>query len=117
MTKNEMQLFKQLFGKYCNQEIQKNRCVADGCITCPVNHAYEEIFSQFMGCELTEDKAEPEKPLTIFELRQMNGETVYCLDINEDVKVLAYKTGFIRITTDKEIHNVTGLTLYRHRPS
>ena len=116
MTTSEMKLFNQLFGKYCSQEIQKGHCVADGCIVCPVNRAYEEIFSQAMGCEPPEYEDVPEAPLTICELRQMNGETVYCLDMNEDVKVVAHKKGFIRIANDKITHDITGLTLYRNRP-
>ena len=42
---------------------------------------------------------------------------VFCLDMNEEVRVVARKKGFIQVTNDKEIHLITGLTLYRHRPS
>ncbi len=117
MTPSEMKLFNQLFGKYCNREIQKGHCVADGCIVCPINRAHEEIFTSSMGYEPAEDEKEVENPLTIYELRQINGETVYCLDMNEEVRVVARKKGFIQVTNDKEIHRITGLTLYRHRPS
>lgn len=55
-------------------------------------------------------------PLTLVELRQMNGQTVYCLDLNEDVEVIAYKKGPIRVTDDKTIYCATGLTLYRKKP-
>lgn len=47
----------------------------------------------------------------------MNGEWVFCLEMNEEVKVVAYKKGFIRVTNDKEIHHINGLTLYRRRPN
>lgn len=56
-------------------------------------------------------------PLTAQELRKMDGKTVYCLEMNEDVQVVAYKKGFIHITTDRERHRATGLTLYRQRPA
>lgn len=62
-------------------------------------------------------KQDAEIPLTTQELRKMDGEQVFCLDMNEDVRVVARKKGFIQITNDKEIHRIVGLTLYRHRPS
>ena len=43
----------------------------------------------------------------------MDGEQVFCLDMNEEVRVVARKKGFIQVTNDKEIHLITGLTLYR----
>lgn len=58
-----------------------------------------------------------ELPLTTQELRKMNGEWVFCLEMNEEVKVVAYKKGFIRVTNDKESHHINGLTLYRRRPN
>ena len=58
-----------------------------------------------------------ELPLTTQELRKMNGEWVFCLEMNEKVKVVAYKKGFIRVTNDKESHHINGLTLYRRRPN
>ena len=56
-------------------------------------------------------------PLTPQELRKMNGERVFCLEMNEEVQVVAYKKGFIRVTNDKENLPIYGLTLYHHRPS
>lgn len=47
----------------------------------------------------------------------MNGEWVFCLEMNEEVKVVAYKKGFIRVTNDKESHHINSLTLYRRRPN
>ena len=64
-----------------------------------------------------ENKFAAEVPLTTQELRKMDGEQVFCLDMNEEVRVVARKKGFIQVTNDKEIHLITGLTLYRHRPS
>ena len=51
------------------------------------------------------------------ELRKMNGTQVFCLELNEEVRVAAPRKGFIRVTSDKENVPVTGLTLYRRRPS
>lgn len=56
-------------------------------------------------------------PLTLIELRQMNGETVYCLDLNEDVRVIAYKKGLIQIADERANYCVTGLTIYRKKPA
>lgn len=69
------------------------------------------------GLSQPEGKTTAELPLTTQELRKMNGEWVFCLEMNEEVKVVAYKKGFIRVTTDKESHHINGLTLYRRRPS
>lgn len=55
-------------------------------------------------------------PLTLVDLRQMDGQTVYCLDLNEDVRVIAYKKGLIQITDERANYCVTGLTLYRTNP-
>ena len=55
-------------------------------------------------------------PLTLIDLRRMNGQTVYCLDLNEDVRVIAYKKGLIRVTDGQINYCVTGLTIYRKKP-
>lgn len=55
-------------------------------------------------------------PLTLIDLRRMNGQTVYCLDLNEDVRVIAYKKGLIRVTDGQTNYCVTGLTIYRKKP-
>ncbi len=60
---------------------------------------------------------DPELPLTTQELRKMDGERVYCLELNEEVRVSARKTGFIKVMDDKENYPSIGLTLYRRRPS
>ena len=68
------------------------------------------------GLSWPEGKNAAELPLTTQELRKMNGEWVFCLEMNEEVKVVAYNKGFIRVTNDKESHPINGLTLYRRRP-
>ena len=47
MTEQEKQTFRELFSKYCRQEINKGHCDADVCEWCPVNKAYDEIFYRF----------------------------------------------------------------------
>ena len=69
------------------------------------------------GLSWPEGKNAAELPLTAQELRKMNGERVFCLEMNEEVQVTAYKKGFIRVTNGKESHLINGLTLYRRRPS
>lgn len=34
MNKQEMQAFRELFSKYCRQEINKGHCESDGCEFC-----------------------------------------------------------------------------------
>ena len=46
MNKQEMQAFRELFSKYCRQEINKGHCESDGCEFCSVNSAYDEIFNR-----------------------------------------------------------------------
>lgn len=46
----------------------------------------------------------------------MNGQTVYCLDLNEDVRVIAYQKGLIQVTDERANYCVTGLTIYRTKP-
>lgn len=55
-------------------------------------------------------------PLTLVDLRQMNGQTVYCLDLNEDVRVIAYQKGLIQVSDERANYCVTGLTIYRTKP-
>ena len=43
MNKQEMQAFRELFSKYCRQEINKGHCESDGCEFCSVNSAYDEM--------------------------------------------------------------------------
>ena len=69
------------------------------------------------GNPLSGNEYDAEFPLTTQELRGMNGEQVFCLEMNEEVRVSAPRKGFIKVTNDKEVHPVIGLTLYRHRPS
>lgn len=51
MTEQDMKTFKELFGKYCHQEVKNGHCEPDGCEFCPVNKAYEEIFERFVDSE------------------------------------------------------------------
>lgn len=44
MNKQEMQAFRELFSKYCRQEINKGHCESDGCEFCSVNSAYGEFI-------------------------------------------------------------------------
>lgn len=43
MNKQEMQAFRELFSKYCRQEINKGHCESDGCEFCSVNSAYDDM--------------------------------------------------------------------------
>lgn len=62
----------------------------------------------------------PQQPLTMAELRKMNGETVYCLELNTMVRVSARKTGWITIhyplPGEYDCCKALGLTLYRTQP-
>lgn len=87
-----------------------------------VEQAFESGYQTAMqmlmaGLSLPEGKRDDGLPLTPQELRKMDGEHVFCLEMNEEVKVVAYKKGFIRVTNDKENVPIHGLTLYRRRPS
>ena len=64
-----------------------------------------------------EEQTHLELPLTIQELRNMNGETVYCLEMNDEVQVIARKRGSIKITTERETLRADGLTLFRKKPA
>lgn len=68
--------------------------------------------------QMQEEKAQ--QPLTMAELRNMNGETVYCLELNTEVRVSARKTGWITIhyplPSENDCCKALGLTLYRTRP-
>lgn len=51
MTNEEKQTFKELFSKYCRQEMNKGHCTGDTCEWCPINKAYDEIFYLFADDE------------------------------------------------------------------
>lgn len=59
-------------------------------------------------------------PITMAELRQMNGETVYCLELNTNVKISAPNVGLIYVTYNipgkYDTLKAIGLTLYRRKP-
>ena len=95
---------------------------AGECSSIVAEQAFESGFQTAVqmlvaGLIPPENKFAAEVPLTTQEIRKMDGEQVFCLDMNEEVRVVARKKGFIQVTNDKEIHRITGLTLYRHRPS
>ena len=70
--------------------------------------------------EKKEQQPQPQQPLTMAELRKMNGETVYCLELNTMVRVSARKTGWITIhyplPGEYDCCKALGLTLYRTQP-
>lgn len=55
LTPEEKAKFKELFSKYCRQEINKGHCIGDTCEWCPINKAYDEIFYLFNDDEEEED--------------------------------------------------------------
>lgn len=67
-----------------------------------------------------EEREKQPQPLTMAELRNMNGETVYCLELNIEMMVLAEEFGWITVTPDRPLaydrYKAHGLTLYRTRP-
>lgn len=69
---------------------------------------------------LREKEGREKEPLTMAELRRMNGETVYCLEYNVDVKIRARKYGLIHVSYkfpgEYGECKALGLTFYRTRP-
>lgn len=51
MSKEEMQMFRNLFNKYCKQEISIGHCETGSCDSCSINNAYDEIFNYFADQE------------------------------------------------------------------
>lgn len=78
-----------------------------------------EAYSMAIDALRMQEEKE-QQPLTMAELRNMNGETVYCLELNIDVKILARKHGFISVRYQFPGEygecKAMGLTLYRTRP-
>lgn len=93
---------------------ERSSIVAEQAFESGYQTALQMLAAGLISSEMQES---PELPLTMTELRKMDGEQVFCLDMNEEVRVMARKKGFIQVTNDKEVHRITGLTLYRHRPS
>ena len=60
------------------------------------------------------------QPLTMAELRKMDGETVYCLELNAEVTVRSKRYNFVEIYYKfpglTGTHTAHGLTLYRNTP-
>lgn len=82
-----------------------------------LNHCIDSVMT------FREPKAEHycnPQPLTMAELRNMNGETVYCEDVNADVKIHAYEVGLIFVRYKDHFEDVLfkakDVTLYRHKP-
>ena len=55
-------------------------------------------------------------PLGLEELRKMDGQKVYCLDLNTEVTVSAAKTGLIYVSNLNYVLKASDVTLYRKRP-
>ena len=43
MTNAEMKEFKKMFGRYCQDQINKGNCTEDTCEWCPIQAAYNEV--------------------------------------------------------------------------
>ena len=73
-----------------------------------------------MAIAAIKDQEHADQPLTIPELREMNGATVYCLELNAEVTVQASRYGFIDIEYKLPgtfgTHSAHELTLYRNTP-
>lgn len=76
------------------------------------------------GIDALQEKAEREaqpQPLTMAELRSMDGKAVYCLELNTEVRVATRRTGWITVhwplPNEKECCKANGLTLYRRNPN
>ena len=69
---------------------------------------------------LEEKDQQVNQPLGMADLRNMDNMSVYCLELNAYVRVVARKTGWITIhwplLNEKECCKAHGLTLYRSRP-
>lgn len=78
-----------------------------------------EAYSMAIDALRMQEKKE-QQPLTMAELRNMNGETVYCLELNLDVKIIAKKVGFVHVRYQFPGEygecKAMGLTLYRSKP-
>ena len=55
-------------------------------------------------------------PLRLEDLRKMDGQTVYCLDLNTDVTVRAPKVGLIYVSSDYYVLKANEVTLYQTKP-
>ena len=73
-----------------------------------------------MAIDALRGQEDQQQPLTMAELRNMNGETVYCLELNLYVTILAKKVGFVHVhysfPGEYGECKAMGLTLYRTRP-
>ena len=65
---------------------------------------------------LREQECRNTLPLGLEELRKMDGQKVYCLDVNTEVTVHAPRMGLIYVSYLHYILKATDVTLYRTRP-
>lgn len=65
---------------------------------------------------LWEQEGRDTLPLRLENLRKMDGQTVYCLDLNTDVKVRAPEVGLIYVSSDNYVLKANEVTLYRTKP-
>lgn len=84
----------------------------------------QKIIAEQQPGNVSFEKYIPQKvaaPLTTQELRGMNDQTVYCLELNTEVRVSARKTGWIEVhwplPNEKDCCKAHGLTLFRTRPA
>lgn len=88
-------------------------------LTTPNIQKQIEAYTMAIDALRMQEKKE-QQPLTMAELRKMNGETVYCLEYNVDVKIRARMWGLIYVTYkfpgEYGECKAMGLTLYRKRP-
>lgn len=72
----------------------------------------------YMAIDALEEYKGTEKPrpFTQEELREMDGRKVYCVELNANVKISAYRTGFIHVAyksgSSEMMERAMNLTLY-----
>lgn len=104
------------------------------CMACPFCNGSDECILQDedanftadsfddlrRGCPLEEfpgtEKIKLPTHLTQMELRKMDGQTVWCAELNMEGRVSAYRTGWINFVTPNDCVKAKDVTLYRRRP-
>ena len=61
-------------------------------------HIYIKEALDMAIVALQQQKEREKQPLTMAELRKMNGETAYCLELNTEVKIHSKEHGFIHVS-------------------
>lgn len=124
IKKNEPQ--PGLYGKYIVRKSDNGEYV-DNCFVLRPDKDKAAVVALRAYAEATDDKmlaadivnwvGAEKKPLTQSQLRTMNGEMVYCLELNMEVKVMASRRGLISIYYEMPGSNGTfyakDVTLYR----